>query len=504
MQQRKRLPANKPQERAILAMAFKAMLFLVWGRGTGKSFFLAWFMKEVVRRMPGSKWTFLGPTYAKLLFDILPGIVGALERLGYYKDVHFFVGKKPPRKWGWNEPFEPPMSYDYSIIFYHPKRCTVFQMASQDRDGNSRGVNTDGVIIDEGLLINKEKLEKNLLPTNRGNKDRFGHDPLHHGFICCTSMPFTQEGQWILDKQLEALADKSIYYDEANCFENIANVGLQYIRDQRKLMTPLSFEIEMLNIRKTQIEGGFYPVFNDVVHCYDDSYDYAVIDAIDFDLVKKVVPDSRYDADCDAERALEIAVDWGASINPMVICQEHQGKDAAVIRFLNGLFVLSPDILDDLAKKFCNYYRYHRCKDVLFWYDRNGNSKHANSRLTNAEQFEKILKENGWNVYKMTRGLDPSHDDKYMFLNKLLRETERGLPKIRINKNNCKELIISIQQAPVKEGRSGVEKDKKNEKNKNFPQQHATHFSDAFDIILYGKYRRLIDVNEYFVDNSFF
>jgi hypothetical protein len=503
-QPKKLLRSNNPQRRAMIAMAFKAVMFLVWGRGTGKSFFIAWFMIQVVRRMPGSKWTFLGPTYAKLQFDILPGIVGALERFGYTEDIDFFVSKKPPKKWGWKMPYEAPKKFDYSIIFYHPKRCTIFQMACQDRN-SSRGVNTDGIIIDEGLLINYKKMESDLFPTKRGNEDRaWSKDPLHHGMLVCTSMPFTTEGQWILDKQLQAATDKTLYYDEANCFENIGyGITKKYIKDQQKIMTPLIFDIEMLNMRKRQIDGGFYPRFNDQVHCYSDSYAYDVIDSTTFDYSKKIEVYSKFDRDCDTFRPLEIVVDWGASINSMWIGQEINGIDSPIFRFLKTLFVKSPDILHHLAVKFCDYYQYQIKKEVLFWYDPTGNHAQANSKLTNAQEFAKVLESRGWIVRYMSTGAEPPMEAKYHFIAKVHSEVDPRLVKLRYNQNNCKDGIISIQQAPVIQGEKGFKKDKRSEGKTTVLQEHATHFSDGHDIIVYGKYRHLIHTHDMFVDNMY-
>ena len=68
------------------------------------------------------------------------------------------------------------------------------------------------------------------------------------------------------------------------------------------------------------------------------------------------------------------------------------------------------------------------------------------------------------------------------------------MPTIQINENNCNDLIISLENAPAKAGSrpNTIEKDKKSEKSKTIAQQHATHFSDTFDIPLYWKYYKKV------------
>ncbi len=46
-----------------------------------------------------------------------------------------------------------------------------------------------------------------------------------------------------------------------------------------------------------------------------------------------------------------------------------------------------------------------------------------------------------------------------------------------------------MNNAPAKQGmHDAIKKDKKSERSKSIEQQHATHFSDAADTIIYGLY----------------
>jgi len=181
----------------------------------------------------------------------------------------------------------------------------------------------DGFIGDEALLFDKQKLDADLSATNRGNGQYFGKNPMHHGVFLFSSMPWGDTGRWLLDKSkyyenegidlverqnelidaqvrfLDAPSDeeklhiwsqevvplmkairyfpsaatKGTFYSEANAFDNIANLGLQYLLDQRVFMTDFTFQIEMMNRRPTTVEGGFYPQLNQAIHVQECAAD---------------------------------------------------------------------------------------------------------------------------------------------------------------------------------------------------------------------------------------
>ena len=89
-------------------------------------------------------------------------------------------------------------------------------------------------------------------------------------------------------------------------------------------------------------------------------------------------------------------------------------------------------------------------------------------------------------------GRPMSHNKKYEFLNGCLAGTQR--PYIRINRENNENLIASMENAGVVEGRNGFEKDKSREKYRtpaDSPDPEAelarrTDLSDAFDTLVIG------------------
>ena len=118
-----------------------------------------------------------------------------------------------------------------------------------------------------------------------------------------------------------------------------------------------------------------------------------------------------------------------------------------------------------------------------------------NSELTYYEEIVKQFVAAGFTVELMVKDrLDPFHAMKHFVINKILEENNPALPRVRINKMKCKDVIISIQAAPAT---GDFQKDKSSERDKTLPQEKATHLSDCFDNWIYPKYHHLIEGKVY-------
>jgi hypothetical protein len=174
-------------------------------------------------------------------------------------------------------------------------------LLSQDRD--SRGGDVQGGIWDESLLIDWKKYDEQFVPTLRGFKDEFGHIPFYRGIFHFSSMPDTKQGKRLLEKgdyykedgyDIDIVAKKLIkhqlafldtndqqlrteiwtniqeirsgivfykdkhnhLYSEANAFDNLMNLGFDYLLDLRRNMLDLTFRIEVLNEKVPSILNG--------------------------------------------------------------------------------------------------------------------------------------------------------------------------------------------------------------------------------------------------------
>ena len=466
--------------------------FLEWARGTGKSTILGRRISDAVHEMPRSTGIIVGCTYAQIKTRTLPSTIAGLEMHGWKKDVHYLVGKKPPKSWGWPEPYEAPLDYKNSIIWYNG---TVINMVSQDNASSSgRGMNVDWVIGDEAALLDETKLETDVHATNRGNLHRiavypdgtereFKDCPLHHSSLLVSSTPITLKGKWIFKMEEQAMIDPDTYtFIRASSYVNAHNLGNEWLKKMKDTMPDFLYRAEILNERITQITDGFYPQLKESLHTYtshNNNY---------YTNYSGGIVNCNADSDLDKDKALIVGIDWGANINCMVVCQDHAGQE---LKVLKNFYVKSPQIFDDLVDDhFAKYYKPHGCKEIHLFYDPTGNINTANNRLTYAEQIKKKFEQYGWQVVLRTRSRkNTDHEVKYQLWNKILREEDDNLPVVRFNIHNCKELWISMINAPAKQGRNEtIRKDKKSETSKSIDQAHATHFSDTIDIVVVGMY----------------
>lgn len=520
----------------------------LWGRGTGKSFEMALLIHLIVKYLPRSKWLIVGESFKSMTFNTLPGTLNALEIFGYYRDIQFVIGAPP--KDGWGRPYEEPLkTYAHCLTFWNG---TMFQLVSQDSSSSSpRGLNTDGVLGDEALRLDKNKYDEEVSPTLRANRFNpvFQGVPFHHGEFFFSSMPYGTEGDWLLEigkyyeeqgidlellrnklidlqieflktssmnlrrelwkeitefeKQIQFYPHQGVYYSESNAFDNIKVLGINYLEKHFRSMTEISFLIEIMNKRMRKIDGGFYAKLERAKHCYKGHYNLdgelhnnALIEELVGEQYRVDKIDtskhehSLLDRDCNPNKPLILGADWGGKINCLWVAQEVEGQNMLV--FLKTFYALSPEILDKVYEDFCQYYRFHQDKTVFFYYDRNGNTKVANSQMSYGEQATQVMMKQKWTVIGMTNGLDGPHMKRYLLANMILAEEQAHLPKFRFNLANCKDGIIAMEATPVKDGRNGVEKDKSAERGELTQQVHAPHFSDAWDAIVYQKYEYLL------------
>ena len=127
----KRIYFNDPQRLTQLIGANTTVI--VAGRRTGKTDSIAApFVLRNMQRMEGSTGGIVVPTFKHGLTNTLPGLFTAWRRWGYEKDVHYVVGRKPPK--AFKRPLIEPSDYEHVITFYNGSVAIII---SQDRPGTS-------------------------------------------------------------------------------------------------------------------------------------------------------------------------------------------------------------------------------------------------------------------------------------------------------------------------------------------------------------------------------
>lgn len=501
---------------------------MVCGRRTGKTDGMAApFLLRCVQRMPGSTGGIVVPTFLHGLTNTIPGVLAAIQRWGYVEGIHYVVGKQPPDFFA--KPIIKPASYTHVISFYNG---SVAVLLSQDRAYAANSLTLSWLLIDEAKFIDFRKLKDQTLPANGGNKFFFGKHSANHAMMILSDMPQTKKGSWFLnyrekmdprvieaikgqvyeiwrvrnriaksgqqpsqrdiallrrlDRQLNQLRSGAVYYRECSSIENIELIGEKYIRQMKRDLTPLTFRTSILCERLGVAHDGFYSNFSDS-HLYDAS---------DFDFLEKMwqanvvghaseTSDySAADADIDPDAPICIGMDYNANIN-WIVAGQPRGRRLNVIR---SFFVKYERKLNELVDDFCSYYRYHRCRRVVFYFDATaiGQNYFVNDKDIHAVVVSRFQRW-GWEVDDVYIGQPMRHDEKYRLINFGFSGHNNLTPFI--NRQNNNDLVLAMQCAGVERGRLGFRKDKAGEKVAESEEnllEHRTDGTDAFDTLYIG------------------
>lgn len=494
---------------------------IVAGRGMGKGAIQAGRLMTNFQGMPGSMGGFVSPSVKRCLTNILPSMLIHLERWGFKRDLHYVVGKRPWKALHWESPIFTPANWENTISFYNGSVCNII---SQDRAGTSNSMSLDYIIIDEAKFINFEQLKDETFQANRGNEQYFHNFPLHHGMTITSDMPVTKKGSWFLsykddmdkelveaieglvyakwrakrqqkampsqadaiqkkidriDAKLSFLRSKCLLYKEYTSIQNLALLGEEFIRRAKRDLPPLTFATSIMCKRIEISTDGFYGGMREDVNLYTAPNENVLnLEALNDGAIPN---DCRQDSDLDAQLPLIIAFDANANINWLVCGQV--GKDGK-LRVLKSFFVKYERKIPELLDDFNDYYRYHRRRQVVFYYDA---TFVGNSYGTHSESFYRMiitgLRRKGWNVKSKYIGKPMNHILKNDLINRMFRGRAHHL--VLINRDNNPDLLISITSAGVKNG----QKDKSGEKLAETEEdklESRTDGSDAFDTLCIG------------------
>lgn len=476
-------------------MAQQLVKILIAGRGFGKSFVNGISIMIKVATMPRSRGMFIGATYTQILTSTLLPMKSAWEWFGYKEGEDYVVGKRPP-PW-FDTPYQKPDRYENVITW---RNGTTIVLGSMDRPQLLRGGNFDWCISDESLLIKEDVYTQIVTPTIRGSHILLQGKPGHLGEEFTSSMPYGSMGEWLLNKEAESNnPDNDTFYIEGTSWDNVEILTDKVLMKWKRQMPSIIYQIEVMNKRIRQLGSLFYPSLSDR-HWYTDSYEYNFIDNLGLNPEKLSKKDSRWDKDCDSTQPIDISHDWGAfncitvaqkSDKPLFI-NEQFTIPGNTVRFINYMYSNHPRIHTDIAKDFCTYYQHHKNKRVNQFGDKSGNDRQANSKDNLFKEFQQILTKAGWQVTQQRTG-DAEHLARHDFINTLHREEDPSLPHVMYNANNCKDLRIALESAPMKDGK----KDKRSEGNPRIKQQHATHGTDAHDYYLWFGYNPRITAKQY-------
>lgn len=494
----------------------------ICGRRFGKSFgIVSLRVMRNVQFMPGSTGCFVAGSYKQAMLRTLPAALSGLNEFGWKEDLHYVVGKKPPRNLGYGKPIIPLQNFENVVPFYNGAQMVV---VSQDVKMSSNSMTFDWVVGDEAKGLDYDKLKDETLPANGGTKRFFGDCPWHHGILFVSDMPVLKSGNWLLnyrekatpeivdtikgllclrwevmrwadsklksselariDTLLAQLRRHAVFYREWSTFENVDVVGLDYIRQMKRDLPPLVFQTSILSKRIERLKDGFYPNFRERLHTYIDNNNTPLED---MGLGKK--PSKEFgcllDGDVDLNAPISVAFDFNANINWLVAGQ----RSGLKLKVIKSFFVKYERKLRELVDDFCHYYRAHHTKEVVFYYDSTAlGSNYAVSdddfRSVIIEQFGK----HGWNVEDKYIGKPLLHTEKYTMIDQGF-SGQKGLMPV-FNKENNEALLIALSLAEVSLVPGvGWHKCKGGEKlmeTEDDLLEHRTDGTDAFDTLYIG------------------
>ena len=540
----KRVYFNKPQLMAQYIAAKTTVI--VAGRRTGKTDSIASpFVLRNMQRMPGSTGGIVVPTFKHGLTNTIPGLLAAWKRWGYLKDIHYVIGRKPPKSF--QKPITEPADYEHVITFYNGS-CAV--IISQDRPGSSNSLTLSWLLIDEAKFIDYNKLKDETLPANGGIRSYFGHHSFNHSMMILSDMPQTQKGSWFLhyrekmdpeliniiqgtiykiwqtkqriadlkehrkpvpkylkdyliwlDRSLNKMRSVAVYYKEYSTIENLQLLGEEYLRQMKRDLTPKTFQTSILCQRIGITHDGFYSSMQEW-HKYDAT-NFAYMDELGYETILTEAQvqnfnikanskfstlnthlDSRTDADVDVMAPICIGMDYNANINWIVAGQPRGGRLNVIKSFYTKFERKIPALIDD----FCAYYKHHQKKTVIFYYD---TTALGSNYAVNEEDFRYVVihefERHGWDIIDVYLGNPMRHDEKYLLINQGFAGKNRLVPYF--NRQNNDDLILAIQTAGVERGRLGFRKNKSMEKKPESEEdllEHRTDGTDAFDTLYIG------------------
>ncbi len=488
---------NKPQADIHLVNASKT--YCLWGRATGKSNGgIGPRIVHLFNQMPGAQIGFTAPSYKMAFGQILPNVLGFLQNeMNLFEGENFVIGKKPPDDWP--QPIIP--IFDFKYVISVDNGCAM-PILSLEAEGTGNGFNLQANVGDEAKFFNEKKLKSEVIRAIRGGRKQFGHLPEFESQWYFTDK-YNGDIEWLLAKrelmdmnlinavirlQLEVndlrqaqddikkinhyeniltrIRKKLVFVSEASAEENRKILGDEYFENQKADSTQIEYDVAIDNKDPDRTENSFYPQLSE-----QNQY--------------------TQNIDVDPSRPLIVALDYQWRISPIVGAQiaPMPGGKQLSLNFVYSCHALHPEGIAEAIEKFCHHFRNHPTKLVYYLFDKTATGKNPTVQPFYETVIE-CFRHHGWDIVAEHMGDPPLHNEKFKSINAQLKGEENTLP-IRINKLRNQDMLRSIKLAPARQYNGKTAKDKTSEKNLCFPAVKSTHYSDVFDMVIYG----VLDLN---------
>ncbi|MEG1648443.1 MAG: hypothetical protein RR277_00980 [Rikenellaceae bacterium] len=263
--------------------------------------------------------------------------------------------------------------------------------------------------------------------------------------------------------RLREMRANSTCFLKASAFVNKDILGAKFFKTQHESLSSDEFLSSICNIVLVKTSNMFFGNFKKELHCFDDSYNYNTI--LRFNLNDNFKLSAFYLKYFTPDSSLILGYDPG-HFSSLSVAQEHLSDNT--FRVLKSFTVYHPYDQSDLARQFNEFFgdTYNKRYPIILYYDRAGNKRRQLLKQidTDANMLRKELESYGFRVRLMNeKQRTIYYYEHYKLLMMLFSEKFASLMRIRIDENECADLISSIFCSPLKRTDNKIELDKTSE-----------------------------------------
>lgn len=474
---------------------------------------------------------------------------GIYFEFGKRPPAHFGVPTKEHPEWN-RTLIESTTDWKHTLSFV---TGTVVKFVSCDRPESMLGKNAAHLFVDEMIRIPENKFVERIFPALRADRAKFGHSHYFMGITGFSSTPNfeTDEDWWTayekdvnpkliknilevsynidirmaeLIKAQSELDEENIkkhqrflgrwtprlnmarrgqtMYMRASSLSNIKILGVEYIRNLIKsIKDPDKLNTSIFAIRKNRVKDMFFGRFGKQ-HLFDDGISESAYRRIDKQSIDGEIKFSSKDLKyCKSNQPLIAGYDAGP-FSSIVFAQKDTPNK--VFRVLKNFWVYHPAQQDELAEKIDTFFKHHKRKEIYLYYDRAANQRDPQYRKyypvngglndTDANLLATALRAKKWTVHLLSQKQETIYySQHYRLLNILFGSNDGSRYDILIDRNECEQLVSSINHSPLKKTEGRIELDKSSEREEYETQvYYSTQIASAFMYLLWGEFNRLL------------
>lgn len=499
---------------ALATIVDPKILIMAAGRGTGKTTEVtAPRIMRVASGMPREKSIITHKSFVALFTNVIPTVLSKFQSDGpngrplMTEGIDYVVGEKDLPK-HFTPPRAPLLYPERSIVFANGH---VLQAVSADHPESVAGTSVVHIFMEEMKYAKADKMRRDIFPalrTSRIGSGSSAHSHWLHGGLTGVSDigrsvageedwflqykddmdddliadivnlslyvnkysyelaldPDNQKAKRIIDRWmplLTKLRKQATLFMRVSTFVNRDVLGLDYFKTMRQSLNDSEFLTAICSVSGRNRENLFFDLWDEDRHTYDDGYVSSLVGSLS--LKSSVTLDASYLKHYDPTEPLLLGYDPG---NFASIVSGQFSKSDNCLRIMKEFFVYPPKDIQDLAMAVNAFYGCARYRRIDLYYDRAGNRRNERrASHTDANELKDELEKLGWRVELKSLGQATIFYWQHNKLwHRLLAENERKMPRLRIDSNECPNLVSAMYCCKKVPGSSPVELDKSPER----------------------------------------